>query len=185
MVVDVAPPAQELPDAVVRLVGEFAAMAAGIPWSDDILDGLLACVDGGGLDLPALETRTERITGVINVHERQRTKADASCSPKKYLLVKVCLRARLHGGLGQPDFLDNHFSFDRTGLKQAIEWLQQHVNRLQRQGLCRRCMAYNEPPLKRLCVPLRGEDRYVRRLCPCQGSMRVEIVSGAHVRPSD
>ena len=28
---------------------------------------------------------------------------------------------------------------------------------------------------------LRGEDRYVRRLCPCQGSMRVELVSGARV----
>ena len=156
MAADMPPPAQEMPDAVVRLVGEFAAMAAGIPWSDDLLDGLLACVDRGKIDLPALETRTERITGVINVHEMKRAKADASCSPKKYLLVTVCLRARLHGGLGQPGFLDNHFSFDRNGLKQAIEWLQQHVNRLKRQGLCRRCVAYNEPPLKRLCIGRTG-----------------------------
>ena len=156
MAVDVAQPAQELPDAVMRLVGEFTAMAAGIPWSDDLLDGLLACLDRGGIDLPTLVIRTERITGVINVHERQRTKADASCSPKKYLLVTVCLRARLHGGLGQPGFLDNHFSFDRNGLKQAIEWLQQQVNRLRRQGLCRRCLAYNKPPLKCLCVGRTG-----------------------------
>ena len=69
MVVEVAPPAQVLPDAVVRLVREFTAMAAGIQWSDNLLDGLLACLDRGGIDLPALETRTERITGVINVHE--------------------------------------------------------------------------------------------------------------------
>ena len=128
MVVEAAPPAQELPDAVVRLVRECAAMAAGIPWSDDLLDGLLACLDRGGIDLPALETRTEHITSVINVHERKRARADAASSPRKYLLVTVCLRARLHGGLGQPGFLDNHFSFDRNGLKQAIEWLQQHVN---------------------------------------------------------
>ena len=156
MDVDVAQPAQELPDAVMRLVGEFTAMAAGIPWSDDLLDGLLACVDGSGIDLPALETRKERITGVINVHEMKRVEADASCSPKKYLLVTVCLRGKLHGGLGQPDFLDKPFSFDRNGVKQAIEWLQQQVNRLRRQGLCRRCLAYNEPPLKRLCVGRTG-----------------------------
>ena len=55
---------------------------------------------------------------------RKRAKADASCSPKKYLLVTVCLRAWVRGGLGQPDFLDNHFSLDRNGLKKTIEWLQ-------------------------------------------------------------
>ena len=156
MVVKMAPPAQELPDAVVRLVQEFTAMAAGIPWSDDLLDGLLACVDRGGIDLPALESRTERITAVINVHEMKRVKAEGSCSPKKYLLVTVCLRGKLHGGLGQPDFLDNHFTFDRNGVKQAVEWLQEQVNRLRRQGLCRRCLPYNEPPLKRLCVGRTG-----------------------------
>ena len=32
---------------------------------------------------------------------------------------------------------------------------------------------------------LRGEGRHERHLCPRQGSMRVEIVIGAHVRPSD
>ncbi len=84
-------------------------MAAGIPWSDDLRDGLLACVDHGGIDMPAVETRTERITGVINVHERKRARADAACSPQKYLLVAVCIRARLHGGLGQPGFLDQPF----------------------------------------------------------------------------
>ena len=30
-------------------------------------------------------------------------------------------------------------------------------------------------------APLHWEDRHVRRLCPCQGSMRVELVSGARV----
>ena len=131
-------------------------MAAGIPWSDDLLDGLLACVDRGGIDLPTLETRRERITGLINVHATKRAEKDDACSAQKYILVTVCLRARLHGGLGQPDFLDKRFPFDRNGLKQAIEWLQQNVNRLKRQGLCRTCLAYNEPPLKRLCVGRTG-----------------------------
>ena len=90
------------------------------------------------------------------MHERRRAKADVASSAQICLLVTMCLRARLHGGLGQPGFLDNHFSFDRNGLKQAIEWLQQHVNRLKRQGLCRRCVAYNEPPLKRLCIGRTG-----------------------------
>ena len=155
---------QKLPDGVADLVGEFAALAPGISWSREVLDGILACVDHGGIDIPAIVTPTERTTGLINAHKTKGVakqhgdKAqDDPHGTRKYVLVTVCIRARLPAGdHGPPDFVDSKFSFDRPGIKQAIEWLQQQVNRLRRQGLCRECLGYREPPLKRLCVGRTG-----------------------------
>ena len=179
MAVDVAPPAQELPDAVMRLVEEFTAMAAGIPWSDDLLDGMRG----------RRWTRPARARDEDGAHNwrHQRAREAANQGRRFVLSEEISSRhsvsprpaprwARPARLLGQPFLLRPERP--QTGHRMAAAAGEQ----IAATGLVPSVLGVQRASAE---TSLRGEDRYVRRLCPCQGSMRVELVSGARVRPSD
>ena len=140
-----------VPEPAAASIGKFSEMAPGIPWSNQTLDDMLETLRRSHINTKVV--LSPPLTGITRIESdlfTQRTKKEWK-SEIFAVVDYYCGRGSSPGYPEHPAHLNKTFPMDRTGLKQAIEYLQSNVQNVKRRGLCETCLA-EEPPMKRLRV---------------------------------
>ena len=129
-------------------------MAPGIPWSNQILNDMLETLKDNRISSKL--TLSPPVDGITTIE------ADLFCDYQRVKKGKTeirgiravvhyyCGRQNQHG-FEHPGSFAKTFPMDRTGIKMAIEFLQESVQNVKRRGLCETCLT-SESPMKRLRV---------------------------------
>ena len=133
-------------------VQDFCNMAPGIPWTNQMLDDMLETLEQTNLSsnielTPPVHGLTK--IGAYIFRDQRKVKKE----------MKSEIRATVHyycghdgpNGFEIPNTFEKMFDCDRAGLKDAICYLQRHVQNVKRRGLCKTCLTA-ERPTKRLRV---------------------------------
>ena len=149
---------QELPETAAAALSQFCEMAPGIPWSNQILDDMLETLKSNSYSIPSKLALSPPVDGITKIEANliragQRVKKEWKAEVRA-MVHYYCGRQNQHGYEHSGSF-EKTFPMDRTGLKKAIEFLQETVQNVKRRGLCETCLA-SDPPRKRLRVGAAG-----------------------------
>ena len=148
--------AVQLPPQLAAALGDNAArvadmcfLAPGVPWSNQLLDDILADLRYSG----SITFLSERGGVVARVMLMAQVQLATRRRPRTETLLATIYTRRSTDAAAQMslyrDLPDQ--SFNRAGLRKMIEWCQENVNNVHRRGFCNPCLD-GQRPAKRLRV---------------------------------
>ena len=148
--------AVQLPPQLAAALGDNAArvadmcfLAPGVPWSNQLLDDILADLRYSG----SITFLSERGGVVARVMLMAQVQLATRRRPRTETLLATIYTRRSADAAAQMslyrDLPDQ--SFNRAGLRKMIEWCQENVNNVHRRGFCNPCLD-GQRPAKRLRV---------------------------------
>ena len=148
--------AQSLPPQLAAALGDNAArvadmcfLAPGVPWSNQLLDDMLADVRQCG----TIDFTNGRNGVIIRVVIRGQVQHATRRRPRtENLEASIYARRRTDPVIQMSSYKDSSDQpFTRAGLRKTIEWCQENANNVFRRGFCDPCLD-GQRPAKRLRV---------------------------------